>query len=130
MARNRHQARRISPRKFPNKVAVSRSRPLTCSPPPLAFTAAAVTTLPSVNFIFNTPKFAVALAWVHAEWREKFANKAALILTSFVANILSLNFETSQAIYDFRFATARRRTVEMTWGKTGYAQAESNRASF
>jgi hypothetical protein len=39
------------------KVLVSRSRPLTCSPPPFGFTAAAVATLPSVNFIFTTPKF-------------------------------------------------------------------------
>jgi len=58
-----------------NKVAVSRSHPTTCSPPPCAFTAAAVATLPPVNFIFTTPKFATAQLRVHAEWRTTFADK-------------------------------------------------------
>ncbi|MBA4121379.1 MAG: hypothetical protein H0X72_02800 [Acidobacteria bacterium] len=58
-----------------NKVAVPRSRPLTCSPPPFTETAAAARTLPSVNVIFTTPKFADRQVRVHAEWRENFATE-------------------------------------------------------
>jgi hypothetical protein len=60
-------------RQHDNKVAVSPSRPLNCSPPPFTFTAAAVATLPTRSVIFTTPKFVFAQVRVHAEWRENFA---------------------------------------------------------
>jgi len=50
---------------------------MTCSPPPFAFTAAAVATLQSVNVIFATPKFAFEQVYFHAEWRENFAAKVS-----------------------------------------------------
>jgi len=100
-----------------NKVPISRSRPLTCSPPPFIVTAAAVATLQSVNVIFTKPKFAFKQVCFHAEWRENFAAEV-FSFQKYRRRRVELNRSIRFKQSEISVAIRRRRTVELTWGET------------
>ena len=70
---------------------------------PFILTAAAVATLPSVNLVFTTPKFAFEQVYFHAEWREKFITEVRLFSKTSLPTRIRFDWQIESSNLRFSF---------------------------